>query len=279
MSQARIVTDSAAELPSDVAESLGIVVVPWRIRMGAETLIDQPSLRAPDFYKRIVKERAIPVATPPSARQFSDAYAALAEETNDIVSIHTAGRMGRVVQAAQEGRGGFLGRCSVNVVDSQFISRALGVLVVEAAKAAQGGMPGAEIVRYVRGLMSRTYFVFYTETIDYLKRNSLFSPPPGVWNNTASFKPLLMLEDGEISALQRSRTRGTAFERLSEFVAEFPELKELTILRTGLGAEFQEFKAQLSEMFPKRHIEEHIYGPVLGALIGPAAIGLVAFEG
>jgi len=279
MSQARIVTDSAAELPSDVVEEFGIVVAPWRIRLGNETLVDQPSLRTPDFYRRVVKERAIPQATPPTAHQFSDIYAALAEETSDIISIHTAGRMGRAVQAAQEGRSGLLGRCAVSVIDSQFISRALGVLVVEAAKVARDGMPGPEIVRYVRGLMSRTYFVFFTETIDYLKRNGLFNPPQGVWSSTANFKPLLMLEDGEISALQRSRTRGTAFERLSEFVAEFPELKELTILRTGLGAEFQEFRSQLAEMFPKRRIEEHIYGPVLGALIGPTAVGLVAFEG
>jgi DegV family protein with EDD domain len=281
MSQTRIVTDSTADLTPDTVADLGITVVPVRINLGAEVLTDEPSLRSVEFYKRMVKNRAVPQVVPPTARQFADVFTQLAKETDDIVCLHVSSHFSKTVQAANEGRASFLGRCHINVVDSQFISRALGILVTEAAKAALRGAKGADIVRLVRGLVARTYLVFHVETMDYMKRNGLVPQVRGSIVGMSSVKPLLMLEDGEISPLQRLRNRGKPTERLYEFVAEFTEIKQLAILCSGLNqeADIIEFKAQLGQIFPEEVIEEHIYGPAFGAYVGPTALGVVAYEG
>lgn len=279
MARARIVTDSAAELDPEIIEELGITVVPWRIRLGTETVPDEPGLRSPDFFARLAKSKITPGALAPTAEQFREAYAQLAEQTDDVVSLHISSKMGRTVQAALQGRGLFLGRCTINVIDSQFISRALGILVTEAARAAESGVTGNEIVRLVRGLLPRLYLVFFADTMDYLKRNTLYHPPADIAGNAAGFKPLLMLEEGGVTALQRSRSRGTPAERLAEFAAEFPVLEELAVLHGRSSAEWQDFGTQLGEMFPSQNIQEHIYGPVFSSFIGPTAIGMVVFEG
>ncbi|TEU16445.1 MAG: hypothetical protein E3J25_02905 [Anaerolineales bacterium] len=64
-----------------------------------------------------------------------------------------------------------------------------------------------------------------------------------------------------------------------EFVAEFRELKKLSILHSGLMPEVEELKARLADLLPREVTEEHIYGPTLGTYIGPEALGIVAFEG
>ena len=276
MSKARIVTDSSAELPSEAVEALGIAVVPWRVRLGPDTLVDGPDLRSRAFYREMIKRRLAPTAVAPTPRQFSGVYARLAKETGEIISIHASSQLVQAVQMANQARVGLLGSCQVNVIDSQFISRALGILVVEAAKAAQAGMSGPEIIRLVHGLIPRIYFAFYAETMDYLRQNSLLNESRDA--SVGLSRSLLMIEDGEIVFLHRSRSRGTPVERLVEFITEFPSLRQVAILHTGVRPGIEEIKGQLAESLPKQPVEEHIYGPVLAALFGPTVLGVVAFE-
>jgi len=278
MAQVKIVTDSAAELPQDVIDDLGITVVPWRVQVGPETLIDGPALRTEDFYRDMVKRRRAPTVTPPTAQQFAEAYSRLARETDEVVSIHGPAELGQALQAARQGRMGLLGRCEVAVLDAQFTSRALGILVEEGARAARAGFKAAEVVRIVNGTIPRTYFTFYVEAIDHLMRQGLLRESREQMGISVGYKPLLLLEEGQIVSLQRSRRRGEPSERLLEFISEFRGLQELHLLHTGLAPGVQDLKTLLAEAAPQIAYREHIYGPVLAALIGPAAIGFAALE-
>lgn len=278
MAQVRIVTDSAAELPQELVDTLGITVVPWRVQLGTETLIDSPALRTEDFYRDMVKRRRAPAALPPTAQQFAEVYSRLARETDEVVSIHGPTELGQALLAARQGRLGLLGRCEVAVLDAQFTSRALGILVTEGAKAAQAGLRAADVIRIVNGTIPRTYFTFYVEAIDHLMRQGLLRESREQMGITVGYKPLLLLEEGQIVSLQRSRRRGEPGERLLEFIAEFRDLQELYLLHTGLAPGVQGLKALLAEAAPQIAYTEHIYGPVLAALIGPAAIGFAALE-
>lgn len=279
MSKVKIVTDSTAELAPEVIEEFDIRVVPLSIRLGEETLVDGPQLRSPEFHRRIMKYRTPPVVIPPTPNQFAQVYRELSRETTEIISIHLPARFNGTVLAAIQGRNSLLGRCRISVINSQFTSRALGIVVTEAAKAARDGLPGPDIERLVRGMLPRLYMVFYIETLDYLKRSGLYRQPREGILGSPSQKPLLMLEEGEITPLQRLRNRGRPAERLLEFINEFSSLQELTILHTGLVPDVEELKAQLLEAPRQWNANEHIYGPVLSAYIGPLALGVVALEG
>jgi len=276
VSNARIVTDSSAELAPDIVQELGITVVPWRVHLGSETRVDGPALRSAEYHRETVRKRVSTTVVAPTTHQFSAVYSRLARETDHIISIHPSSSFGTALRSADAGRMSVLGRCDVNVIDSQFISRALGLLVIEAAKAAWAGVSGPEIVRLVHGLIPRMYFGFHVDTMDYLKRNDLVRDVRDAASGLA--RSLLMLENGEIVALRRSRSRGTPVERLVEFSSEFRSLSLLAILHTGLREGSEEIKTQLAESMPHQAIEEHIYGPVLAAYIGPTALGIVVFE-
>jgi len=278
MSNVKIVTDSTAELAPEVIEELGIRVVPLGIRFGTETLVDGPQFRTPEFYRRLVKQKALLTVLPPTPSQFAGVYSELSQETDDIVSIHLPARFNGTVLAASQGRARLLGRCRVSIINAHFTSRALGIFVTEAARAAQRGLSGPEIERLVRGLLPRTYMVFYAETVDYLKRSGLYHQPREGVFGMPNVRPLLILEEGEVAPLQRLRNRGRPAERLIEFINEFSSLQEITILHTGLVPDIEELKAQLSEDPRKWVVGEHIYGPVLSAYIGPFCLGVVAFE-
>jgi len=275
---ARIVTDSTAELPSEVARQLGIVVVPLTIRVGSKALVDETRLQSVEFHGRMAKNGVVATAVAPTRAQFADAYSQLSEESSCIVSIHISSRLNNTVKIAKDGSVGFLGRCRVSVIDSRVVSRALGILVTEAAKAARDGASGQEIVRLVLGMIPRTYFAFYVQDPDHFPRKGLLRPGRGSGLATVG-SPLLTMEDGEIRPVYRLRGRGTALEQLLEFVAEFRGLRKLSIVHSGLMPEVGEFRERLADLLPDGIVGEHIYGPALGTYIGPAALGIVAFEG
>jgi len=278
MGGVRIVTDSAADLRPEVAERLGIVVVPQGIRLGADIQIETPSMRSVRFHRRMASDGLVVAAMPPTPGQFARAYARLATTASGIVSIHLSSWFNGTVEAATRGRAGLLGRCQITVIDSQVISRALGILVTEAAGAARDGATLPEIVRLVRGMIPRTYLDFYVHNPDYLRRKGLFVQSRAASVNLAA-GPILTMEDGEITPVRRLRGRGSALERLFEFVAEFRDLRELSILHSGLVSEVKELRKRLAGLLPDEVLEEHIYGPALGSYIGPTALGVTAFEG
>ncbi len=279
MGKVRIITDSAADLSPEVVSALDITVIPMRIRLGSETLVDDPSLRSVDFHQRMLKQRGHCTVIPPTIQQFTEAYTRLSAETEDILAIHLSSALSNTLQIAKQASIPFLGRCRIATLDSQLISRAMGLLVIEAAAAAQRGMESAELVRYVRGIVPHLYFAFYVEAIEPLKRAQLIRYPRYTIGSAPNVKPLLILEEGVITPVQRLHNRGKPAERLFEFAAEFAELKHLAIVHGAAGEQVAELKALLAERFPQQPIEEHIFGPTLSAYIGSTALGVVAFEG
>ena len=179
-----------------------------------------------------------------------------------------------VVNLAKRVRRGLMGRCDVQVVDSQFISRALGLLVVEAAKAAQTGMDATAITRFIHGLIPSIYMAFYLDNLDQLMRRGLTLDMTNVkGGGVAGFKPLLLIEGGEVVVLQRSRNRGTPMERLIDFLMEFEELDQFDLIHTGLDRDGKELIERLGDQAPGLVMHDHIYGPVLWSYLGPTALG------
>jgi DegV family protein with EDD domain len=273
----RIVTDSSAELAPDVAAALDIIVLPMRFQIGADVVEDVPPQKMSDLSRRLARSKEPVAVLPPSSHAFSSVYAALAKEADYVVSLHVSAELNGTVPAANLARRSILGHCEIQVIDSGLISRALGILVTEAAKATQGGAEGPEVVRLVRGLIARIYLAFYVETMDHLRRSGLAPQRRVVTEGGAGFKPLYLIEDGRVTRLHRTRSRGTAVERLGEFAAEFTSLRELVVLH-GSAAKPEPLEALLGQLLPKATAIEHQYGPVFTTYVGPQALGIVAFE-
>lgn len=276
MSKVRIVTDSTAELPADVVEALEITVVPWHLEADGETLIDVPALRTPEFHRKY--GRRMPVAVPPTARQFAAAFERCARTADEIVAVLPSGKIARSPQIARQARAEFVGRCNIQIVDSQFLSCALGALVMEAARAARAETRAAEIVRYVNGVIARTYFAFYAESPEQMLRHSLVENTPAALGSPSGYRPLLLLEQGEITPLPRSRKRGDPIERLVEFVGEFGPLEHLWTVSTGLHPGLERLQAHLQEELPDKLYENHVYWPVMASYLGNSILGIAAIE-
>jgi fatty acid-binding protein DegV len=93
------------------------------------------------------------------------------------------------------------------------------------------------------------------------------------------YRPLLIVEDGEIVPMERVRSRGRPIDRLFEFLAEFADFEQATVLHGRPADDARMLFDQLKEAFPEKRLEIRPYGTVLATHLGPSAFGVGVYEG
>jgi len=277
----KVVTDSTADLPAALVQQLDITVVPLYITIGSTTYRDRVDITEENILPLLADGKAIPITAPPSVEDFETVYSNLAQKADGIISIHISSRLSLTYYNALEARErrGLRDRARVLVIDSQLTSLAMGYAVVAAARAAQAGYSLDEIARLVRGTLLQTHVLFFVDTLEYLQRGGRVNRIQQLWGTITSIKPLLKLEDGEIHFMEKVRTRAKALERLYEFVADFPHIEEMAILYGTTANEAQNLAKRVDAVFDRERITIARYGPSIAAHLGPAALGVVVFEG
>lgn len=279
MPPVKILTDSTADLPPDVIERLGITVLPMKVHIGQKTYRDGIDVTAKDFFAKAEHVTAPPATTPPSPREFEDAFAELTKQTDEIVAIFVSSKLSQTFRLATRAAAPLLGRSKIVVIDSQLITVGLGMLVTAAAQLAADGGSLDDVVRLVRGLIPRIYIAFFVETLDYLEHGGRVGKAQALLGGMLSIKPLLILEEGEIVALEKVRTRQKAIEKLVEFITEFTHIERMVILHSTTLEDVNMLIEQINLVLPNLDISVDYYGPVMATHLGPNALGVVVYEG
>lgn len=279
MRRVRVVTDSTAELPEDLIETLDIAVVPLNIHLGGETFRDGVDIDADNLAKRLEGTDLLPFATAPPVELFEETYRNLGGDNDDIVSIHISGRLSRTVEQAKEAASSLIGQRRIVVVDSLSTSLALRALAIAAGEISRKGANLEEVVRLVRAMIPHVYLVFFVESLEYLERGERIGKAEALLGTMLSIKPLLIIEDGEILPLEKVRTRSGGTDKFYEFVTEFPHLEKIAILKGPNAAMPSELLERLQSAYPGRGMDVVTYGPVLTTHLGPGAIGVFVYEG
>ena len=98
MARIRVVTDSASDLPQEIAQRLEIDVVPLTIRFGNEEFTD---LSPEDFWAKCKVAKTLPETSAPSPGAFQTAYErAKAVPKPETCPISSPARMGACMPAS-----------------------------------------------------------------------------------------------------------------------------------------------------------------------------------
>lgn len=279
MPRVKILTDSTADLPPEVVERLGIMVLPMKVHIGQKTYRDGIDITSKDFFAKAEHATNPPTTTPPSPREFEEAFAELTRQTDEIVAIFVSSKLSQTFRIATRAAAPLLGRSKIVVIDSQLITVGLGMLVTSAAQLAADGGSLDDVVRLIRGLIPRIYIAFFVETLDYLERGGRVGKAQALLGGMLSIKPLLILEEGEIVALEKVRTRQKAIEKLVEFITEFTHIERMVILHSTTLEDVNMLIEQINLVLPNLDITVDNYGPVMATHLGPNALGVVVYEG
>ncbi len=275
----KIVTDSLSDITSDIAQGLGITVVPLTVLFGHEAYLDRVTITTDEFYRRLINGSVWPTTTQPTPKAFADVYDKLAEQTDEILVITLSSKMSGTYQSATGGKSLATKKCRVEVIDSQTVAMGLGLVVLATAKKAQNGAKLNELTDFVHHALERSHLIIYFDTLKYLAKGGRIGKASNLLGSLLSVKPLATVKDGEITPITRVRSFAAGMDHIYNSVAAFPSVEALAVEHTTNPTEADKMTDRLGAIVPKESIRRSTVSPVIGVYAGPGALAVTVLEG
>jgi len=270
----RIVTDSTSDLTPEVANGLGVTVVPAYVHFGTEAYRDGIDITTEEFYQKLMYDKALPITAAPAPGTFAEVYDKLAEETDEILAIIISSKYSATYEAAIKGRELKKSKCRVEIIDSLFATLPLGLIVIAAAKAAQAGANLDEMVNITRSNILRTDVRIAFDTLEYLRRGGRIGTAQAFLGSMLKIHPILTIRDGYTEGVARERSRAKAIEYLYKFAMSFSRIDEMLIGDATTPDEADMLVERLNSKCPKERIYRSKVGAAVGTHVGPHVLGV-----
>jgi DegV family protein with EDD domain len=271
-----VVTDSTADLPSDLAEVLGLRVVPMSVQFGERTYISRITITDAEFYERLATTDELPSTSQPAPAWFEEAYADADDDGADaVVSLHVSAELSGTVELAQR-----LGRdapLDVHVVDSRQVGGGLALQVLAAHDAARRGGSVEDVIAAAEAVRDavRTYVV--VDTLEHLRKGGRLTGAQALVGSMLRVKPVLHLTEGRVEVLERARTWNRALDRLADLAADAlgdDEPGHLVVTHSVAPERAAELWDRLTARIAVQERLEAVIGPVVGTHTGPGAVSV-----
>jgi DegV family protein with EDD domain len=268
----KIVTDSTSDLPPDLAQELGITVVPAYVRFGDDIYRDRVDISEDEFYQRLSRDPVHPSTEPPTPQDFADAYRKLAMEADGIISIHISSRISATCNSARRGKEFVQEEIPIEVIDSQSVTMGLGLLSISATHAARSARSMQQVVQELKQNIPRIYLLGLLDTLKYLARGGRIGKAKALLGSMLNVKPLLTMRAGDVEPAGQVRTRESGIEALFDFTKETPDIQDLAVVYSTTPDEAQILAERIGSIVSKEHIRSARLGPVLGVHAGPGIL-------
>jgi DegV family protein with EDD domain len=270
----KIVTDSTADLPAVLVKELGVTVVAEYLSFGDQVYRDQIDISEDEFYRKLVTGAIHPKTAQPTPQDFASVYERLSKTADGIISIHLSSKLSGTYNSAVQGKKMIGAAANIEVIDSQSVSIAMGLTVIQAAKMARSGMGLKQITGALGQIMQDVHFLILFDTLKYLAKGGRIGKAKAFLGSLLNVKPLLMIRGGELVPSNQVRTRSKGTDLLLDFVQNAGEIEDLAVLYSTTPADAQDLVERLSPLFPKESIIVSRLGSALGVHGGPGVLAV-----
>lgn len=275
----RIVTDTTAGLPRDVAERYGIPIIPQVVSFGADSYLEGVELDNAGFMERLRSCRELPKTAAPPVRLFLEAFERLVPMGEPILCIHPSARVSGTVRSAMVAAAEFPG-ADIRVIDTRVLASPMATMVELAACWAEEGADADTIVARLEGMIRRCRLYFLVATLEYLAKGGRIGGAAALLGTVLRVKPILIMRDGQVEAYDRQRTQSRALARLKELVAvEYPADGSgyLSVMHAGVPDEAEALAADLCAQHGLARIPILDVPPAIVTHGGPGVLGVGFF--
>jgi DegV family protein with EDD domain len=276
-----VITDSTCDIPNELIEKYGIVVVPQYIIWDGKQYRDRVDLQPIEFYNRLETDPNRPTTAQAGIGDFMTAIEKVVEQgaTEAVILTVSSAMSGTYNMAKQAAESASI---RVEVIDSKGPTMSLGWQVLAAARARDEGASLDEIVEKVAKVRSGMVQLVAMETLEYLQYGGRIGDAVKWVGTILKVKPLVSIdhESGRVQPIGLARTQHAVKEMLyKRFFEQFTDGKKLhvAVLHGNALNEAQKLVERIMEEFHPVELLVNITGPVLGINTGPGALALCGY--
>ena len=274
MAGIRVVTDSAGDIPTRLAQEHDIRIVPLDVRLGDWGPDEMRLIEPAEFWRRCAMTTALPETSAPSPGAFAESFTQAADDgCTSVVCLTLSAGLSSTYQAACAGADEVRERIEVRVVDTRTVTLGQALVVLEAARVARAtnDLDAAEAA--ARAVVPKIRVFGALDTMDNVRKGGRIGTARALLGSLLSIKPIIEIRDGLAEAESRQRTRAGSLEYLVNKLKQAGKLDGLAVAHAA-APDLEVFLEMLTGIFPPEEILVNYIGPVIGTHAGPRCMGI-----
>lgn len=272
-----ILTDSTADIPKALCDTLGIETIPMYIQLNGKVYKDGEDIGPEMLFETVRTIGQYPTTSAPSPGDFIKFF----DRDNTSIYIGVSSKLSTTFRNAQLAVKE-MGSQTVDLIDSLSISMGYGQVVLQAAQWRNEGMGFAELGQRIRERVNQTRGVFILDTLDYIYHGGRCSAIEHFFSSLLKINPFLeMRSDGTLGVLQK--VRGSREKAINALVAYFLDqvskhsIPEIFLTHLDCDQEAQLIKSKIESTGNPVIIRDAEVGCVLATHSGPKPIGIAYY--
>ena len=278
-----IMTDTNSGITKDIADELGIYVIPMPVIIDEETYYENDTITEEEFFCALSGDRHI-TTSQPSPGDVMDLWDQILNEGYDeLVYIPMSSGLSNSCAAALGYSQEYDGK--VEVIDNHRISVTMYQSVLHARDLALQGASAKEIKTALEDDAYNSSIYLAVNTLEYLKKGGRITPAAALIGSVLSIKPILTIQGEKLDSY--AKTRGSmkkAEEKMlsavqSDIEKRFASLDQtkLHIGAAGAGLTVEQQEEWVNLLRSKFPAADIFYSPLSASVsvhTGPGAVGI-----
>jgi len=276
-----IITDSTCDIPEDLIEQYGIIVIPHLIIWGNDQYRDRVDIKPVEFYERFKTDPQRPTSSQAAISDFQNAIETAASRgaTEAIILTVSSAMSGAYNMALNAAK---IVKIPVSVVDAKGPTMSLGWQVLAAARACTAGMNLNAVLKVVDQVRSKMVQFVGMESLEYLQKGGRIGDAIKWVGGLLQVKPLVSINHitGRVEPVSLARTsKGMAEGLYTRFISSFKGEKNIhvAVLHGNCEEKAKVLAEQVQRDLNPVELMINITGPVLGINTGPGALAMCGY--
>ncbi len=286
----QIITDSSCDLSPELIKEKHLRVVPFYVSFDEENYFkENEEIQVHEFYQKMIDNKDVyPKTSLPSVEDYVEAFTPYVKDGKDIICICITTKFSGSYNSASTAKDIILEdypETKIMVIDATVNTVLQGILVLEAVRMQENGLPYEEVVEGVERIKGTGRIIFTVGSMDYLIHGGRVGKVMKVAVNALKIRPMIILKEGEIFPFGIARSRKKSIQKIIdktkahfEEIGESPDDYEIVI---GYGYDYEEaveFRQELLDSLKtysnKSEIDIYQIGAMIGVHTGPYPLGI-----
>ena len=271
----KITATSTCDLPPELVERYQITIVPLYVSFGGKTHRDGVEAGPEDIFRCVEGGGDLPTTAAVNIADYQALFADLSPKYDHVLHITIGSEFSCCYQNALVAAEDY---SNVHVVDSCNLTAGQGLLVLEAALAAERGESIEDILSMLDGLIGKVDTTFVVDKLDYLAKGGRCSSVVALGANLLKLKPCIVLADGKMTVGKKYRG---AFDKVlpdyvrDQLTGKAVRTDRIVIVHTRCDPAIPAAVEQIVREFGFQEVIHAVAGSTISCHCGPNTLGIL----
>jgi len=203
----KIIVDSSADLPKEIIDRYGFIVIPLSVHFGSHTYLDSVDLTPGMFYEKLIISGEMPTTSQIPPERFVTYFKKELDEGHQIICITLGSNASGTCQSAYLAREE-LKKEDITIIDSNCLCSGVAYIAIEVARMVESNRSIEEILTAIEPLTNNGIeHLFCVDTLEYLKKGGRIKASKAAVAEILNIKPILNVENALTQIIHKVRGR------------------------------------------------------------------------